>query len=199
MVLMVDPKNKAESGLLVAVERTRPEPLELLHGRQPGNVEYIIMTEQCSKTGLGGGQSISYVVCTNIDKGGVNDMEEVYNQLSLLLDKVKEHNYQKLSAVTTERMNVKYVRKILESLIRKRGKIEVKILEQGKPERKQNGKKSETGLGKKTETLIVKAKTSYAYLLKNMKLNVDIQGIGYLRRYIRRSVENREGRPATED
>lgn len=179
LALIADPKDSKETGVLSSLHKLRPEMVELLRECQDEEIEHVVRSFQSSRRGFGNQETYEYVVPLESKSEGANVTRRMYRQLSRLIQRLREQGRQRIAVVSTEGISAEIIRKIAEVLLA-RGDIQAKILT---TKVMATGRTATKGVvsseGRRTETLVVRAsQSSYADLLKTIRKNVDVQGLG---------------------
>lgn len=185
LAIIIDPKNKERDKLVERLKIKYPGLDDIINDSD-GNVEYIISTIKTVTNRRENNETKAlYLIPYNIDKDGMNDIQEMYKQFIELRNVAKIYSTKRMVVAMAEGIDRLYTRKLLEYVFRKTDiKVEILVPKEALKFSSKSRKREPI------ERLTIKSgEKSYADLLKTIKKNVDIDKIGVNVKNIRKTTQ----------
>ncbi|KAK9731789.1 hypothetical protein QE152_g13397 [Popillia japonica] len=182
---LLDPKCIQESKKMESVMMVYPDIKDFI-AKNEGQIDYLIKTVATKTRYQETSEKITglYFLPIEINKEGVNRMEDIYDIIKSLENIMQVHPTDKLKLLVAEGLNVGYVRKLCEYIFCDTGVSVLLLTTQDESKLTTNKEKRAP-----TEKVIVKTgNIGYADLLKTVKERVNLNTVGVNIKTIRKTM-----------
>lgn len=161
--------------------------MEALIQTNDGQIDYLINTvsTRVRNQEISEKTTAIYVLPLESDKAGFDNVEDTYEKIKALKETMEVHPTDNLNLILNERLNLNYMRKIIEHVFYSTS-LKIRLMTAESRPKTQMEKQSRPQVGK---VVVKRGDSTYAELLKSVKSKVDIAKVGVQVKTIRKTAK----------